>query len=139
AIAPEVARARGYWSATKKAEVEALGFKGAQANVPALVIPIHDVRGERLHQLRPDTPRVNEQGKGIKYETPARRQLVIDVPPGIGERRRDTSVPLFVTEGARKSDAAVSARLCCIALLGVWGWCRKDAKGKCRPLPDWAS
>ena len=140
AVAPGVARARGYWSATKKAEVEKLGFKGGQANVPALVIPIHEARGERaLHQLRPDAPRVIEQGKVIKYETPARRQLIIDVPPGIGARLRDTSVPLFITEGARKSDAAVSAGLCSIALLGVWGWCRKDAKGKRRPLPDWAS
>src|SRR5438874_6291487 len=33
AIAPEVARARGYRSITTKAEAEALGFKGAQANV----------------------------------------------------------------------------------------------------------
>ena len=40
AITPEVARARGYWSAEKKSELEELGFSRSQQRAPALVIPI---------------------------------------------------------------------------------------------------
>src|SRR3712207_7929865 len=37
AIAPNVALARGYFSATEKSELRSLGFSREQANVPALV------------------------------------------------------------------------------------------------------
>ncbi len=33
---------------------------------------------------------------------------------------------LFITEGARKADAAVSKSLCCVDLLGVWNWRRRS-------------
>src|SRR5437016_5797463 len=79
AIASEVARARGYRSATHEAEVEALGFKGKHARVPALVIPLYNAQGVRaLYQLRPDDPRKDANGKDVKYETPARERLIID-------------------------------------------------------------
>jgi len=31
-------------------------------------------------------------------------------------------LPLFITEGIPKGDAAVTIGLCCIALLGVWNF-----------------
>ncbi len=45
AVADDVARQRGYLSATKKSELERLGFGRTQQLVPALVIPIWSVRG----------------------------------------------------------------------------------------------
>jgi hypothetical protein len=58
--------------------------------------------------------------------------LCLDVPPGALPAIADPDVPLWITEGAHKADAAVSAGLCCLALLGVEGW---QSNGVA--LPDW--
>jgi hypothetical protein len=119
AIDPEVAAARGYRSVTTKAELQRLGFSASQTRVPALLIPIHDVHGQiATYQARPDEPRIRE-GKPLKYETRRGSRMVLDVPPGCRDRLADPSIPLFITEGARKADAAASHDLCCIAVLGV--------------------
>lgn len=40
-------------------------------------------------------------------------------------------MPLLITEGVRKADAAVSVGLCCVALMGTWCWRgTNDAGGK---------
>jgi len=123
AITPEVAAARGYFSAGEKRELEVLGFADYQRRVPALVVPLHDVHGQVVtHQIRPDIPRKKRGGKLIKYETPAGTRLALDVPPVVRPLLGDPSRPLLVTEGARKADSAVSRGLCCVALLGVDSW-----------------
>src|SRR5439155_22401375 len=43
----------------------------------------------------------------------------------------------FITEGARKADAAASHKRCCIALLGVWSWRGTNEWGGTAALPDW--
>src|SRR5262249_36808050 len=48
--------------------------------------------------------------------------MVLDVPPSVQSKLGDPNVDLWLTEGARKADAAASAGLCCVALLGVWNW-----------------
>ena len=50
--------------------------------------------------------------------------------------RRSTN-DLFITEGIRKGDAAVSKGLACVALLGVWNWRGTDESGAITVLPDW--
>ena len=138
-ISPEVAAARGYWTATRKAELRDLGFGEAQARVPALVIPIHNVIGElALYQLRPDVPRIKD-AKGLKYETPLKARMLLDVPPPARGLIGNPKFPLFVTEGIRKADAAVSRGLCCVALLGVWNWRGSNEDGGKVALPDWES
>ena len=136
-ISSEVATARGYWSVTKKREVADLGFGRNQQLVPALILPVWNVLGERAtYQTRPDRPRVKD-GKPRKYETPARTRMMLDVPPPAREQLPDPSVPLFITEGVRKADAGVSAGLCCVALLGVWNWRGTNEFGGTTALPDW--
>lgn len=136
AIDPDIIEERGYFSAEKKSEVQALGFGRAQCNVPALAIPIYDVHGElRLYQARPDTPRVKD-GRTIKYETPAKAGLVLDVPRSIREKLQDPSVPLWVTEGSKKVDAALSHGLCCIGVIGVYGYRHTNAHGGKVAVPD---
>jgi len=136
AIAPEVAAARGYRSVTTKAEMQRLGFGASQARVPALLIPVHDVHGQiATYQARPDAPRIRE-GKPLKYETPHGSHMALDVPPGCRARLADPSVPLFITEGARKADAAASHDLCCLAVLGVWNWRGTNDQGGKVALPD---
>lgn len=139
-ITQEIASARGYWSATTAAQLATLGFSSAQQRIPALVVPIHDVTGViALHQIRPDHPRRNAKGKSIRYETPSGMRMVLDVPPSIKSLLGNPTVPLFVTEGARKADAGVSHGLCCVDLLGVWNWRGSNANGGKTVLACWES
>jgi len=138
AISPVVAQMRGYRSVEKKAELKELGFSDKQCRVPALLIPIWGVNGEIvLHQIRPDDPRCDNKGKPIKYETPHGARMVLDVHPFIREHLGNPARPLFITEGVRKADAAVSKELCCIALLGVYNFRGTNEDGGKVALPDW--
>ena len=123
AIDPEVARARGYVSVDSKAQLRrhSKGF-GNKCPVPGLLIPLrrHDGRVWGF-QYRPDAPRIMD-GKPRKYETPYQQPGGLDIPPAVKDKLGDPSVPLFITEGSRKADAAVSAGLACVSLLGVWSW-----------------
>ena len=49
----------------------------------------------------------------------------------------NASANRYITEGARKADAAVSRRLCCIALLGVWNYRGTNKHGGLTALADW--
>jgi Domain of unknown function (DUF3854) len=140
AISPEVADARGYVSVTELTRLEQAGFSPAQRQVPGLLIPIHGVTGEVVgYQYRPDTPRVTDAGKELKYESPAGSSHHLDVPPAVLPVLGDPSVPLWITEGARKVDAAVTAGLACVGLAGVWAWrCTNENGGKVA-LPDFQS
>ena len=139
-IAPEVARARGYSSITDVAALEPLEFQPYQRRVPGLVVPISGVDGGLcLHQYRPDSPRRNAEGSVVKYESPAGARNVIDVPRPVFAQIGNPTVPLVVTEGAKKADAGVSAGYCTIALMGVWGWLGTNEHGGRTALPDWRS
>jgi hypothetical protein len=137
AISPDVANGRGYYTAERKARVIELGFSRTQAMVPALIIPLHSVHGEvASYMLRPDQPRM-KAGRTMKYEHPAGGRMMVDVPPAIRQHLGDPAVPLVVTEGPLKADAAVSAGSCCIAVAGVWNWRGTNEKGGKTALPDW--
>src|SRR5262245_28525722 len=136
-ISELVARARGYRSVEKKSELKTRGFSDAQCRVPALLLPIYTVAGEiGTYQIRPDEPRIRE-GKPVKYETPPGTRMVVDVPPLVRSKLREPTYPLYITEGVRKADAAVSHGLTCIALLGVWNWRGTNEFGGKTALPDW--
>lgn len=138
AISPKVAQERHYRSVEKKADLKALGFTDSQCRVPALLLPVWGVNGEIInYQTRPDDPRINREGKLIKYETPQGSRMCVDVPPAARPSLGKPDRPLFITEGIRKADAAVSKGLCCIALLGVWNWRGTNEDGGKVALPDW--
>lgn len=148
AVADEAARERGYQSARRKSDLERLGFGRAQQLTPTLVIPVWSVRGAvESYQLRPDTPRLNEKGKARKYEMKADSRMLLDAHPRLTRLREggkvaliaDPSVPLFITEGIPKGDAAVTVGLCCIALLGVWNFRGTNDAGGKTALADWES
>jgi len=97
-----------------------------QQITPSLLIPICSVRGAvENYQLRPDQPRLNK-GKPRKYEMKAGGRMLLDAHPRLTRQLDggkvplvgDPNVPLFITEGIPKGDAAVSIGLCCIAVLG---------------------
>lgn len=140
AITPQVANARGYRSVTKKAELGRFGFSDYQRRTPTLLLPVWNVYGEiATYQIRPDDPRIGRDGEAVKYESPGGARMVLDVPPAIREMLKDPSKPLYITEGLRKADAAVSIGLCCVAVLGVYGWRGTNEQGGRAALPCWES
>jgi hypothetical protein len=138
AISREVADQRGYVSIDSRKQLQryAKGF-GNKCPVPGLLIPLHRKDGSIWgYQYRPDAPRMMD-GKPRKYETPWQQRAGIDIPVAINGKLDDPAVPLFATEGSRKADAAVSAGLVCVSLLGVWSWRGTNpVKGKVA-LPEW--
>jgi hypothetical protein len=97
------------------------------------MIPMYCPTGELVtHQIRPDAPREDGDGKAIKYETPAGSPIRLDVHPSQIERVKDASVPLWITEGVKKADSLVSRGQCAVALQGVWCWQKAGV-----PIPDW--
>jgi Protein of unknown function (DUF3631)/Domain of unknown function (DUF3854) len=138
AISPEVARERGYVSVDTKKRLEDLGFERYQRSIPGLLIPQRRADGSVWgYQYRPDQPRVTKAGTVIKYETPKDQRNSIDVPAGVKEAMGDPAVPLWVTEGSRKADAAVSAGLACVSLNGVYGWRGRNGRGGRLAVADW--
>jgi hypothetical protein len=139
-ITPEVAHARLYRSADSKEQLRRSGFTPAQHLPPGLVLPTWSplTRSIAGYQLRPDRPRVDQKrGRVVKYETAALRPVVVDAHPFTWKSLGDPATPLFVTEGIRKADAAVSVGLCCVGLLGVWNWRGSNDKGGTTALPEW--
>lgn len=136
-VTPAVLAARRYETADTKAAVEKLGFSRPQCNAPALVIPMYDAAGERAGvQIRPDRPRLNREGKAVKYESPRNSRAVIDVPPAARHRVLDPGQPLVITEGVIKADAAASKDVACVAVAGVCGWRADDPFWAAVPLRD---
>src|SRR5215218_984765 len=132
-LSTSVAEKRGYRTVTTRAELSRLGFSKPQQREPALVVPMYSPSGELItHQIRPDAPRENGDGKAIKYETPAGSPIRLDVHPSQSERVKDASVPLWITEGVKKADSLVSRGQCVVALQGVWCWQKGGV-----PLRDW--
>ena len=137
-IHPDLVTARGYRTVSDKAELKRLGFSPKQQNVPALLIPIYSPTGEvKLYQSRPDTPRLNDKGKPVKYETPAGSHMSLDVHPLAKGRAADPKTPLWITEGVKKGDALVTHGLCAVALIGVWNFRGTNDKGGKTALPEW--
>jgi hypothetical protein len=133
AITLEVIQARAYRTVEDPEELLSLGFQPYQAITPGLLVPLYDMWGNvSSYQYRPDDPRENAEGKLVKYETRDGHRQVLDANPLLGQRLRDPSEPLIVTEGARTADAAISQGYVAVALSGVWCW-RKDRV----QLPEW--
>lgn len=137
AISEEVAQERGYRSIIETGELRKLGFKSPKTVAPGLLIPIYDSFDGVIYQYRPDTPRLDYKGRILKYEFPSGTKMCLDVPKRVRPQLADPSIPLFITEGARKVDSALSQGLCCIGVNGVWNWRGNNDKGGVTALADW--
>lgn len=137
AISLDVIKERGYRSVLGKKELQELGFSRVQCRTPAILMPSWGVSAKIVgHQLRPDFPRSTSKGKLIKYETPQATTNHIDCPPTCREKLIDPTVPLWVTEGVKKSDALASYEQCVIDFPGVWSWKGKNPFGGTTILAD---
>lgn len=92
----------------------------------ALLIPTYPTGEPSTHcTLRPDIPRVFANGHSPKYEQPAKIKPVLDILPRYRPFLADTSIPVWITEGAKKADALASLfdmAILPISINGVNGW-----------------
>jgi hypothetical protein len=142
-IADNVIVERGYRSiagAEGYADLKKLGFSQQQAKLtPGLLLPLHGTDGTQpLMVYRPDTSRVDKDGKVIKYETPRGTGVRLDCPRRCQPLLGDPHIPLWITEGQKKADSLASCGATAIALLGVWNFKGKNALGGITFLADWA-
>ena len=142
AILPEIVRERGYRTVTDLKILIHLGFTPQQRITPTLLIPVWSAAGRIDNvQSRPDIPRVDKvKKKEVKYETPARSRMLLDIHPRSRPHIGNPSIPLWIAEGIRKADSLLSAGAgCVIGLLGVWNWRGTNKDGGSTVLPDWES
>ena len=133
-ILPAVAADREYRTIIAVEQAVAAGFtEPYQQRLPALLLPIRNVKGEvAMYRIRPDCPRLSNDGKPIKYESPVGSTACLDIPHRSQPQLRDTAIPLHIAEGERKADCLISLGLCAIGISGVTMWQRAG-----KPLPDW--
>lgn len=137
-ISADRAQLRGYETVNDKGRLIDVGIAAAGRRVPGLLVPQLRADGSTWgYQFRPDYPRTNKDGREIKYETPVGQCNGLDIPPSVGEKIGDPTVPLFVVEGVKKGDSAAERGLCCIAVPGVWSWRGKNAAGGKTAVGDW--
>lgn len=137
-ISLDHAKARGYETVNDRGRLVDVSVAQAGRRVPGLLVPQLRADGSTWgYQYRPDYPRANKDGREIKYETPVSQSNGIDIPPGVGKKVGDPTVPLFITEGVKKADCAAERGLCCIALPGVWSWRGTNEAGGKTAVGDW--
>lgn len=142
-ITEDVGRSRGYIECYVKAEFEkSYRYTKQQASHmpidndhPGLVIPMFDASagepgircGYSTRLTRPDVDVKN------KYKKPKGQRNALDCNPLSHAAVHDAEVPLWITEGVRKSDSLLSfGARAAISLDGVWGWTggeQREAKG----------
>jgi hypothetical protein len=70
-------------------------------------------------------PRVFADGRSPKYEHPPTQPPILDILPRYQSRLTDPTIPLWITEGAKKADALATLYDVAIvpaAINGVYGW-----------------
>ncbi|WP_025227805.1 phage/plasmid primase, P4 family [Fimbriimonas ginsengisoli] len=137
-IPTELIEQRGYWTATKRVELERLGFGATQQSVPALVIPQCSVGDGHVvrYIVRPDNPRMLS-GKWVKYESPRGAAKTLDCHPSQVESLKDPLIPLWIGEGTKKGDCGAAHGLLALNLDGVSAWRGKNDQGGITVLDDW--
>jgi P4 family phage/plasmid primase-like protien len=141
-VAPELANSRGYRTLygteddrrlLRDAQIPRWGWR-EDAAFPGLLLPMYRVSGELIsYQWKPcvPQPRSPEDRNPPKYVTSS-GLMHLDVPPVAGERVRDVSVPLWITEGIKKADCLAGQGRAPLTVTGVYNW-----RNKHTTLGDW--
>ena len=107
----------------QKSVLVRLGF--GHLNPPALLLPILPpdiLRPTNEVIVKTDLPRRDNRGRPAKYEVRPKSRNRIHAPLSIRRQLADPTVPLVITEGAKKSEMAAQEGICAISLSGVWNW-----------------
>lgn len=131
AIPLDVILERGYREARSAEELVEVGFTRdvAERHVGALIIPWHSVDGKTvIHQIK-----VRQHRRGAqKYLLPKGLSPVVHCRASTRSLLDDTSVPLWITEGAKQTDAFGGL---IVGLIGVWNFAVAGSKSRTL-LPD---
>lgn len=133
AISPEQIAERGY-ATIKNPKALPMIFTGdIHTGSGGLLIPIWNTLGEiGTYQFKPAAPPIRD-GKPVKYLNPSGGNVCLDVPVAARRFLDDAEAELWISEGPKKIDSAVSNGIpCIIGLLGVGMW-QRDGMA----LPDW--
>ena len=150
-IAAYIIEERAYRTSSGYSELKSLGILVRRdTHTQGLLLPLWTITGKPaqtyraredrmvpLMHYRPDTPQVDQEGEEAKYLYPGGQPMRLDCHPRSVPLLQDPQVPLWVTEGVKKSDALVSHGLCALTLLGVWNWRGRNAQGGKVALPEW--
>lgn len=92
-----------------------------------LVFRYRDHRGKLngYVRLKPDRPRVDGDGKAIKYEAPKGEPPRAYFPSAIVKILSDPTKPIVITEGEKKALKSDKCGFATIGLAGVWAWQQK--------------
>ena len=97
-------------------EVVKLGFSHRS---PAMAIPYHD----GSVRLKPDIPFINKKGKPAKYLTLKDGKIILYIPPNFNKSNlQDSSIPLVITEGEKKTLKSNQEGIPTVGLSGVWNF-----------------
>jgi hypothetical protein len=142
-ISDEVNNERGrvYVKSTAQLESYTTALLPKQQRTPCSLTPVYRVCEPVPYTWvpRPDNPRIDDNGKKVKYEWPAGLPLCLDVLPRYKDALQDTNIPVWFTEGSKKADALTTAygnQIIPVSLNGVWGWMQKTKDGASIPNPD---
>lgn len=117
---------------------ETIRVEGLRTTDGRLVFEYRDLSGKPtgFERYRPHVPRLDANGKPIKYEQAAGSNTNAYIPAASRQGLADTSVDVLFVEGEKKALAAAQAGYIVIGLGGVWCW--KARKGSDDLLPDLA-
>lgn len=94
--------------------------------------------GQFSWQFKSDRPRMRG-GTPVKYESPPGARLTVYAPRRIRRQLTDATIPLWITEGIKKSLAAVGRGVTCIALAGVDAWSVRVGESLSSVIPEFAA
>jgi putative DNA primase/helicase len=97
---------------------------GAAKLGPCMAFPYRSPDGAKtgFARFKPDNPRINGK-KTYKYESPAGKPLRLYFSPtATAEALADTSTPLFIVEGEKKTLRGAQEGLVAVGIAGVWAW-----------------
>lgn len=105
------------------------GILGRKLDSDGLAIPYP---GIEYCRIRPDTPRLTDDGKPIKYESPTKSKFpdgnALFITHLAEDIIKDTTIPLYFTEGEKKSICLEQIGLPAISISGVYSWLTTDDK-----------
>jgi putative DNA primase/helicase len=135
AISNEMIAERGYRTFERHDREELAGFGihiyGYDV-FPGLLLPMFRATGELISaQFKPARP-ITIQGRSVKYLSPRGQGNRLDVHPRNRCAIADPTVPLWITEGIKKSDSLTSRGCCVVTLTGVFNW-----RNRFGTLGDW--
>ena len=133
----ETIRQSGIYTESSQHKLAAmLNRQYAKCRGTSMVIPFRDATGEisGYKRAKPTVPRVDRNGRAIKYESPSGVDNHAYFPPGVADRLNDHGCELVITEGEKKSLKATQEGFPAIGLTGVFGW--KRGKGTDKLIRD---